>query len=252
MYGLFNGSIKNEVLEFDTYCPICGGSGIVPHTNELCTCVNAQKAFGEGISCLDIPKQYAGKTFNPKLLPVDCGPLYSKFLTDLHNKLVAQKVRNYNCLICSPIAHGKTVMAYSVIEALYKKNIPIFPIFTTSEMRNVLSSLDNGQETTYGMSTPASNFTVAPFIFVKIPILLDWSTYPMILDIMDRRVRRGLSTIFLYDGDFDNLVKFDKNNIIAQLRGNGSYMTLDIHKFFKLTESTPLEQFNKEIREFRI
>ena len=248
---MFNGSFNNEILELDTYCPICGGLGI-KKDGTLCDCPNAQRAFGEGVSCLDIPKQYAGKEFNSKLIPRDCGDIYINYLTTLHNNLITQKISTYNCLVCSPIAHSKTIMAYSVIENLYRKHIPTFPVFTTSEMRNVLNSLDNGQETTYGTSTPASNFLVAPYIFVKIPILLEWSTFPIILDIMDRRVRRGLSTIFLYDGDYENLVKMDKNNIIAQLRGNGYYMTLDIHKFFRMTENSTLEQFNREIKEFRI
>ena len=252
MSGLFNGSIDNEIPEFDTYCPKCGGSGILPHTNELCDCINARHAFGEGISCLDIPRQYSGKTFNPKLIPKDCGEIYINYLTDIHNKLVTQKLSNYNCLICSPIAHSKTIMAYDVIENLYRKRVPTFPIFTTAEMRNVLNSLDIGQETTYGMSTPASNFTKAPYIFVKIPILLEWSTFPLIMDIMDRRVRRGLSTIFLFDGDYNSLIKMDRQYILQQLQGNGSYMTLDIHKFFRLSESSAIEQFNREIKEFQI
>lgn len=252
MSGLFNGSFDNEVYEFDTYCPICGGTGIDPKTNNLCTCINAKHAFGEGLSCLDIPRQYSGKEFNPKLVPRDCGDTYVKYLTDIHEKLVTQKVCNYNCLICSPIAHSKTVMAYSVIEQLYKRQLPTFPIFTTAEMRKVLTNLDTGSDDMYGTSTPATNFLITPYIFVRIPILLDWSTYPMILDIIDRRVRRGLSTIFIYDGSYESLVKFDKSHIIDQLKGNGNYMTLDVHKFFKLSESSSLEQFNNELRNFRI
>lgn len=252
MFGLFNGSVGNEIFDIDTYCPKCGGTGFDPITQERCTCANALHLSISGISCLDIPKQYAGKSFNPKLVPKDCGDIYVSYMTKLHEDLITQKLIHYNGLICSPIAHSKSVLAYSVIETLYRKNVPTFPVMTTAEIRGVMSNIDSGIDTVIGTSTSASNFVLAPYVFIKIPILIEWSTFPVIMEIMDRRVRRGLSTLFFYDGDYETLVKLDRQNIIGQLSGDGSYMTLDVHKFYRLSESGVIDKFNKEIREFRI
>lgn len=241
---MFNGQPENEIPEINLYCPKCGGSGITPK-GDVCTCRNAQHAFGEGVCSLDIPRQYSGKTFNPRLVPGDCGPAYQTFLSHIHNDTIALKILNYNCLICSPISHAKTVCAYSALEALFRKNIPTFPVCNIMEIRHILRDFDNGVTGDYQFETPASNLMTAPYIFIKIPIILTWEVYPTIADILDRRVRRGLSTFFLYDGYIDEIKKYDKNKIVESLTGNGSYFTIDIHNFYRINkESDEITKFN--------
>lgn len=247
---MFNGVPDNEVIDIDTYCPKCGGTGITPF-GEVCTCPNAHHAFGVGVSCLDVPKQYAGRHFNSKLVPSDCGPTYGSYLQKFHDNIIAMKYVNYNCLICSPIAHSKTVLAYSVLESLFRKNIPTFPVCTILELRRILRDMDAGVTGDYGFSTPVSNLMSAPYIFVKIPMILSWEVYPTMVDILDRRVRRNLSTIFIFDGYIDDLEKFDKSNILRSIKGNGTFHTIDVHNFYKISHDSDIQKFNDMLKEFQ-
>lgn len=242
--GLFNGKPENTISRPLTYCPKCGGYGRRPD-GTICDCVNAKHAYFDAISCLDIPQQYVGKQFSSKLVPRDCGDAYVGYLQKLYNEIVSMKVQNYNCLICSPIAHSKTVMAYSAMEVLFKHNIPTFPVCSVMEAKRVLHDIDVcAKETIEGFSNP-ENIIRAPYIFLKIPIMLTWEVYPTIADIIDRRVRRNLSTIILFDGYWDDLVKFDRNGILTALKGDGYFNTIDIHNFYRVTENTEAIKFQQ-------
>ena len=247
---MFNGSPDNLIIEPDYYCPKCGNTGITPD-NKVCDCKYATRAYSDGISCLDIPKQYIGKKFSIKLVPSDCGESYPVYLQKLFNDITSLKMNNYNCLICSPIAHSKTVLAYSVMEILFRNNIPTFPVCTVMEVRKVLHNIDtSNDEEIDGISHP-ENITKAPYVFVKVPLMVTWEVYPTMVDILDRRVRRGLSTIFLHDGYWDDLIKYDKRDILTSIRGDGFFSTIDVHNFYRSSDGTDEMKFKKMLQDFQ-
>ena len=248
---MFNGHPDNQVVDVDVYCPKGGNLGILPN-GELCDCIHAHHAYGTGISCLSVPQQYIGKHFDTRLVPKDCGEAYVSFLNTLHTNLCAMKYVHYNCLICSPIAHSKTILAYSVLEILFKNNVPTFPVYNVLELRRILYAIDTGKEDAYGLTTDPNNLITAPYAFIKIPMLLSWEVFATMVEILDRRVRRSLSTIFIYDGYLDDLQKYDRQHILQSLSGNGTYNTIDMHNFYRLSENSNKAKFDKMLESFQL
>lgn len=208
------------------YCPDCGGGGIDIDGN-VCHCrVNAQ-SFYDTVSCLDIPDQYRGIAFNSALLPTDISESYVKYMQEVHDTIVAGKWQNRNVVIASPIGHGKTILAYSCIEVLFRSGIPTFPIYDLLEIKRMLVDMDLCRKQLYEIENPESIITV-PILFVKIPRVTSWEVYDIFSMLLDRRVRRGNSTIFIYDGTWQQFIYNDKNDIAKGLVGDGSYNTVEI------------------------
>lgn len=247
--GLFNGDPNNEVTTDEFYCPKCGNSGIIPGTNEMCDCQYATRELFKGVSNLDIPKQYLGINFNLRLVPKDCGDAYVSYLSNLHMSVTSMKMQNYTLLLCSPIAHSKTVMAYSAMEILFRNHIPTFPVLNVMEVRKVLHAIDTSTEESLESIKAPNNLTSAPYVFIKVPLMLSWEVYATMIDIKERRVRNGYTTIFLYDGYSEDLFRFDNRHLLESLKGNGYYGTIDIRTFYKLGDTTPEAKFNRLVRE---
>lgn len=214
----------------DTYCPICGNSGINPKTKSICNCRWDSDTFFSTASCLSIPVQYQGLMFNKALVPADTGEKYSNYLNELYGDITTLRLQYHNILLCSPHQHSKTIMAYSCIERLFRASLPVFPVHDIMELRNIMSAVDMGKEPTYKVDDP-ENIVEAKYLFVKLPMYPTWECFDTINTLLSRRVRRGNNTIFLYSGTWGQLIYGDKTGLLQQLRGDGSYSTLEIKNF---------------------
>lgn len=219
-----------------TYCPDCMGTG-VDIDNNVCHCRFNAKSFYDTVSCLDIPEQYRGIAFNKSLLPKDLPESYANYLQEVYDTIFTGKWKQKNVVIASPIGHGKTILAYSCIEVLFRNGIPTFPVYDVLEVKRILTDMDLCRKQLYEVENPEMLITV-PILFVKIPRVNTWEVYDVISLILDRRVRRGNSTIFLYDGSWQQLVYNDKNGILTGLVGDGSYNTLESKSWFVQSSST--------------
>lgn len=230
----------------ETYCKDCGNTGIDIEGNP-CHCRVNIEAIYSGVSCLDVPEQYQGKTFSAMLLPKDISEAYGKFLEDTISKITALRWKNSNLCICSPILHGKTIFCYTCMEVLFRGGIETFPLYDVLELKRMMLDTDLGKKMTYDVEDPQRMFTV-PILFVKIPRLTNWEIYDMIAILLDRRTRRGGSTIFVYDGTWDKLTKFDYNNILIGLMGDGTYGSLKVSNWSSATvEMLPEMQIDENI-----
>ena len=174
------------------YCPECGGTHI-KLDGTACECtLNVESIFSD-VVCLDIPEQYQGVVFSDTIVPKDLGEYYPKYLQELYDKITSLQLQNKNIIICSPASHSKTIMAYSAIQSLFRMNVPIAPLYDILEIRRISADIDLGKE---------SNTIIfdAPYLFAKVPIDTNFSVYASIASLLDRRVRRGNSTILLYNG----------------------------------------------------
>lgn len=213
-----------------SYCTKCGNTGININ-GDVCECQVNVKSFYDSISCLDIPEQYRGIMFNKILVPKDIDESYANFLQTVHDKITGGKWRQHNLLLASPIGHSKTILAYSCIESLFRHSQATFPVFDVLEIKRILTDMDLCRKQLYEVENPESVIT-APLLFIKIPRMLSWEVYDTISVILDRRVRRGNSTIFIFDGTWQQLVYSDKNNILSGLVGDGSYNTLEVKSWY--------------------
>ena len=237
MVSELSGEIRNGIGNIEVnvmaYCKWCGGTGIDIDGN-VCSCRINVKSFYDTVSCLDVPEQYRGISFNKSLVPKDLPEAYADFLQSIHDKVFEGKLENYNVLIASPVGHSKTILSYSCLELLFRNGFDTFPVYDVLELKRMLIDMDLCRKSIYEIENPELIMTV-PILFVKIPRVSSWEVYDTITLILDRRVRRGNSTIFTFDGTWGELVYNDKRNILAGLVGDGNYNTLKVSSW-KLPE----------------
>lgn len=227
-----------------SYCPKCMNTGIDINNNP-CTCRINAKSFYESVSCMDIPAQYRGMQFNAALVPKDVPDSYANYLKNIHDSVVTGQVLDKNILICSPINHSKSILAYSCIEVLFRNSIPIFPLYDVLELKRMLMDFDLGKKQTYNITDPDVIMT-CPLLFVKIPRITSWEVYDAITLILDRRVRRSNSTVFIYDGYWNQLIYNDKQNLLTGLMGDGHYNTIEVKSWSVTESSTKLPEIKLE------
>ena len=208
------------------YCPECGNGGLDGDGN-ICKCRFNPDTFFSGVSCLDVPEQYRGISFNTALIPNDLDESYRAKMSEVHAGISTARTRNHNYLICSPHRHGKTIMAYSCIERLFKAGMPVFPVIDIMEARRVMRDVDMGRDSIIEINQPEGIWTV-PYLFVKIPTYTSWEVYDTINTLIGRRVRKGNSTILLYSGGYDMLLRNDKTDLLTSMRGDGSFSTVEV------------------------
>jgi len=209
-----------------SYCTKCGNTGI-DINGDVCTCKFNAQSFYDTVSCLDIPEQYRGISFNKNLVPKDLHESYASYLESLHNSIITGKWLQHNVVVASPIGHSKTILAYSCLEVLFRNGIPTFPVYDVLELKRILLDMDLCRKQIYEVDNP-EDIVKVPILFVKIPRLPNWEIYDTISMILDRRVRRSNSTIFLYDGTWSQLIHNDKNNILTGIVGDGNYSTIEV------------------------
>ena len=211
------------------YCSKCGGSGYTLD-GEICDCKFDADTFFREVSCMEIPEQYRSVHFNEGLVPTDVDRAYARKLSEIYNGISTARIVGHNYLICSPHRHSKTIMAYSCIERLFKGGMPVFPVYDIMEIRRIMRDVDNGKDCFLTTGDPEDIWTV-PYLFVKLPVYPTWEVYDSIDTLLNRRVRRGGSTILLYSGKYSNLTRNDSNDLFIYMRGDGSFNSIDVIEF---------------------
>lgn len=212
------------------YCPICGNTGI-RIDGTPCSCRVSHAVLYQNTECLTIPEQYRGVKFTPELLPPKMGTIYQLFMRNLYDGFTTERIRFKNMLLCSPVATGKTTLAYTVLQQMFLKGYDVFTLYDVLEIKRMLWNNDMGRKQTADTESVDSLYT-SPYLFVRIPSILGYEVFDSIAFIIDRRVRKGNSTIFIYNGSWDNLVRADGARVLSQMKGDGTYCTLEVHSMY--------------------
>lgn len=212
------------------YCTDCMNTGKLLDGSP-CSCRFNAKSFYDTVACLDIPEQYRGITFSKFLVSKDLPESYGNYLEKLHDDIVATKLKHKNICICSPVGHSKSIFAYSAIESLFRYGVPTFPVFDVLEIKRIMLDTDLCRKPLYDIENPGLLLD-APYVFIKIPRVPTREVYDTISVIVDRRVRRGNSTIFLYGGTWEQLIRGDKQEVLVNMIGTGDFSTLEVKTWF--------------------
>lgn len=220
-------------------CKLCGGTKKLPKSGEDCpVCVNATRAIFEEM-CLTIPQSYRGLNFAADNVKDDLGPAYKSVLSNIFEDTSKLKMFRRNYFIGSPPKHSKTVMCYSAIQRLFHEHIPTYPLFDLNEIRRLILDMEMGNAKPYvseGMDIVPENLYQAPILFVKVPDMLTFATIDTLLLLLDRRTRRSNTTVFIYNGTWENLLKIDKQNRLKHLEDDGTLGTLSVHSWRQFEE----------------
>lgn len=213
-----------------SYCPICGGSGVNPATGDPCECQRKVLSAYDSVACIAVPQQYQGIAFTKELVPSDVDKAYGEFLDNLYDEIRTGRLPDRNYLIAAPVSHGKTIFAYACIEEMFRRGYPVFPIFDVLELSNILTNYDLGRKAIYDVENPRDIVDV-PLLFAKIPRVSKWEVFDAMALVLDRRVRRNGTTIFLFGGTYKDLVFNDRNRILEGLSGDGAYGTVKVRSY---------------------
>lgn len=201
-------------------CLKCGDTGILAN-GERCDCgINEEMILP---TFIEIPLQYQCVRFNEQLLPKKIHPSYGSYMSKLMRDCTKdQHLFHKNVLICSPPNTGKTVFAYTVYSNLYAKGFIVPELLDIIEIREVLINLYSENKN----RVEAINKT--PILFVKIPQDLPTRFPETVSMIIERRVRKGYSTIFLFSGSKEDLIAQDRFGKLQALLGDGSYNSIEL------------------------
>lgn len=233
-------------------CKLCGGTKKLPKTGEPCPeCTNKVMAMFEDM-CLTVPQAYRGLTFTRKNVKDDLGEDYVRFLDAIYKENSKLSLFRRNYFIASPPKHSKTLMCYSAIQQLFHDHVPTYPLFDLNEIRRLILDMEQGNASPYvseGMDIVPENLYQAPILFAKVPDVLTYGTIDTLLLLLDRRTRRSNTTIFIYNGTWENMLKMDRQNRLRFLDDDGTLGTLSVHSWKSPYEKVHNENENKEDKE---
>lgn len=191
----------------------------------LCSCRRPDDVIFNDIRGVAVPEQYLGLRFNPAVVPIDLNPSYARTLERLHTQITTQQLQSHNVCICSPACHSKTVWAYSCIQNLFRQRVPVMPIIDVLEFRRLMNEFSDGDD-----------WYEVPYLFLRIPTEVTQQIRATVVTILERRVRRGNSTIFLYGGSWGMLTYGDNFGTIKDLQGDGTFCSLEVFSYKRAKE----------------
>ena len=223
-----------EDYDMENYCTNCSNTGRDAMGNPCTKCRREEDTFDGVVTTLAIPVTYQGIKFKEELVPSDLGHSYVEVLKDIYDTVKVAKITGKNYFIGSPPNHSKTVLAYSCIQELYRQKFPAFPLLDTGELKRVIKDLDNGKKSEYlDEDADPINVIKAPYLFIKIPDDTFYDTYDLISLIVDRRTRRGNSTILIFNGTWKQFIDNDKKGKVKDMEGDGAFGTLCVKSFWR-------------------
>ncbi len=172
----------------------------------------------------DVPAQYQGVRFDKNFLPEREQKTYGAFMEELLTTIV-NDIAFYqkNILICSRPNSGKTVWSYSLYAIVTSKGYEMPPLRDVVEVRNILNS--------YSELSQAQMFSTARCAIIRIPRDVQFWMFDTMSYIIERRVRSGGFTLFMFAGTEDELKQVDKYDKLKYLKGTGAYNTVEVKSF---------------------
>lgn len=205
-------------------CLKCNGTGITVEGTK-CDCQASMEVKIPIV--LDIPLQYQDIQFEPDLVPMNMPREYGITLDDILEVIKTKGSYPSNLLICSPPNTGKTVFAYTIFRYQYLRGLKVLQLIDLIEAREILMS--NGFDEDSQLNK--SRLVEAPIVVIKIPLDLPNKFAETISTIIERRVRRGGITIFLYGNSSRNLLAQDKYGTLKSLIRDGSYNSVKLIEY---------------------
>lgn len=218
-------------------CIQCGGTKYLIKSGEPCPKCNkngnADVSFDD--SCTIVPQDYRGIKFSKDMLPKDLGDVYPNDMNKVYNSIVKNSRLQRNYFIGSPISHGKKVLCYSAIQHLYSKGELVFPIVDLGELKRIMTDIDFGKmpELCESLGVNPEDIYKCKYMFIKIPDSVSFSDIDTMLKILDRRARRSMSTIFIYNNPWEILMLSDKYERLSSLKLDGTMGTLAVKSYYK-------------------
>lgn len=210
-------------------CNLCGGIGILPNGG-TCKCKQG-RVLSVNTEYISIPKQYLDITFNKNLIQTDIGNDYSDYLYELYQSVINKEIAHKNIYLSSPPNHSKTLFAFSCIKTLFSRGEDVFPLYDLLEIRRIVDDFDVGR---------TQKYNEYPELIFKCNILIlltgntrNTNVYSTLINLINRRVRQGGSTIILSNFNWETFIQYDNSKALKSMEGKGDYNTIIIKNWVK-------------------
>lgn len=216
-----------------SYCLTCGGKHKLIDGSPCPDCSDEIDFDTIDIIGLEVPDQYRGLKFDKDFLAGYMDAAYGEYLEELAQDIISTRLTSKTIFISSPIGRGKSVFAYYCMQSLYRKDIPVFPYLDVLEIRRLMNEADNYGKTDFAdeLGVSVRSLYEVPYLFVRIPSEKSYNVYDSLITLIQRRVRRGKSTILLSQDTWDIFVENDKKTIVRSLKGDGSFHSIEVKDF---------------------
>lgn len=198
----------------------CASSGITVDGSR-CDCTSLSSADIPIV--LDIPKIYQTVEFSKELLPIKMDSSYGFELQRIIEEVKANGSYHCNTLICSPPNTGKTILAYTIFRHMFLKGLKIPPLMDLSEVKSLLSYTYSQED-----NIKREIFLNSTLAVIKIPSDVPNKFAEIMHTIIEKRVRRNGTTIFLFGGPLRMLKSRDPYKFLNNIIRDGSYNSLKV------------------------
>ena len=211
-------------------CVECGDNGILLDGTP-CVCAKGISEQSTETPYTAVPPQYLNVRFSDEFVKSDLEAYYATFLRKLHDDICKRKLRYSNQFISSPVNHSKSVFAYSCIQSLFRSGADVFPLVDMKEAQVVMRDVENSRRSTLlqGLEVEPSQLLTVEYLFLKVLVT---ENYRDLQTLIERRVRRGNSTILLSSSSWNYLQGADKSETLIHMIGDGSYNSVKINNFW--------------------
>lgn len=206
----------------DKPCPECGKMYGKSKTTDLNEVDNIR--FNSAMDTLEVPEAYRKvKWSKSTLLKYNADKLsdktfmhYAEQLARAHATFDAGKIPNISAIVIAPPKMSKVTWAYSCMQLALENGHSVSWLLDTQEVKRLLVlGGDNPRYKLYN-KIDYDNYIMADVVFVTITkTYAKGEAYSVILELLDKRARKGLPTFFIsrydlkqisrtdYDGQFD-------------------------------------------------
>ncbi|GAA0101701.1 hypothetical protein UT300012_24160 [Paraclostridium bifermentans] len=207
---------KFDARYIETPCPSCGNTYGAPKPETLIE----NKEFVQKAKDLTIPEQYIGRIWDKQVLLKDkeddaTNRHFNRFVTQLErihsifeNGLLPAK----SAIIVAPPKCSKAVWAYSCMQLAVGKGFSVAPILDTIELKRLLVLAGEKPTTKLYGGINYDEYMTSDVVFVTVTKTeYAYDAWKVILEILDRRSRRGLPTFILSRYDVKTMSRYDYN-----------------------------------------
>lgn len=212
-------------------CPECNRQYKVDNEFNLEVLVKQDNKFLNTIKNLEIPKEYHGITWDRTVLDNDKSEdksirAYKGFVEQLdrvHRMFENGLIPPKSALVIAPIGYSKVTWAYSCMQQAVASGFSVAPLLDTVELKRLfILSSDKPNFKMFGLTY--EDYIEKDICFVTVTkseyVGNSWQT---ILDILDKRSRKGLPTFIISRYGVDAISKWDYDGQFKVLLEQGGF-----------------------------
>ena len=204
-------------------CLMCGGDGRTALGERCPKCSGNANGLVLAVNPW-IPLQYQGNRYSASAMPLMMHE-WALEMEQLRDDIV-HRIDKKNYLICSPYRTGKTVWSYDLLEELARKGNRVEPIVDLLDIRRLLYSYKEEDVNTI------AKWMSVPVLIVRIPPSVNASVVQTIQTLLYKRVACNGQTIFLYAGNYYNLLEdCGCKEMLSSVIGDGALGSIKLKNY---------------------